>query len=312
MTKGVPVFLGYVGRYAPSPTGDLHVGNVLAAVVTWARAQQRQGRCLLRIEDLDTPRVKAEAAERIVADLHTLGLHFDGDVVVQSQRTVAYDQALRVLIDADLVYACSCSRKDLAASAPHVGDEGPVYPGTCRARGLDLAAPDVALRVRMDRLVQRFGNPVVDDLWQGSFTHDVVADVGDFIVRRRDGLFAYQLAVVVDDGSSQVSEVVRGQDLLSSSPRQMLLHRALGQVPPAFAHLPMLVDDNGHRLSKRSSGAAELLRTLLQRASPPRVFGHLLHLLGRAEAAVEVNAVEFAQRLDAAALQRPTILWRPL
>ncbi len=308
----------YTGRYAPSPTGDLHIGNALAAVVAWSRAHLRGGRCLLRIEDLDVARTKPGVCERILADLSDLGLGFPDDVMVQSARTRAYEAALQRLIDDDLVYACTCSRRDLAASAPHLGDEGPVYLGTCRHRavgpsGVDKDSPHVSLRVRVDRLVERFGNPIVHDAWQGVFTHDVVAEVGDFIIRRRDGLFAYQLAVVVDDAFSGVNEVVRGQDLLSSSPRQLLLHRALGNpVPPSFAHLPLILDAAGERLSKRSPQAPELLRTLLQRASPPRVLGHLLHLLGRAQAGAEVSAVEFAARLDDEALKRPSLVWRSL
>ncbi|MDP2345875.1 MAG: tRNA glutamyl-Q(34) synthetase GluQRS [Deltaproteobacteria bacterium] len=303
----------YVGRYAPSPTGDLHIGNVFAAVVAWSRARRQHGRCLLRIEDLDTPRVKAGATERIRADLETLGLSFDDDdVIVQSARTRAYEEALRLLVDDGLVYACSCSRKDLAASAPHAGDEGPRYAGTCRDKGIDLASPNVSLRVRVDRLVQKFGDPIVDDAWQGRFSHDVEGEVGDFIVKRRDGLFAYQLAVVVDDACSGVTEVVRGQDLLSSAPRQVLLHRALGNESPAFAHLPLIVDDEGHRLSKRSGNAPELLRSLLERVPPVRVLGHLLHLLGCAADDAAVDAVEFAALLDESALARPVIVWRDI
>jgi glutamyl-Q tRNA(Asp) synthetase len=303
-----------VGRYAPSPTGDLHVGNALAAVVAWARARQQRGLCRLRIEDLDTPRVKPGAAARMLEDLAALGLAFDGDVVWQSARGGAYDDALAALADAGLVYACSCSRKDLAASAPHQGDEGPVYPGTCRDKGLPLDAHDVALRVRVDRLVARFGAPVVVDGWQGAFAHDVERDVGDFIVKRKDGLYAYQLAVVVDDGAQGVTEVVRGQDLLSSAPRQVLLHQALSQAPPSFAHLPLLVDDDGHRLSKRSPQAPEVLRTLFSRGvTPARLLGHLLWLLGKNATHDDVDAAEFADALfaggdDALAVDR--VVWR--
>jgi glutamyl-queuosine tRNA(Asp) synthetase len=322
-----------IGRYAPSPTGDLHIGNAFAAVITWARARQRQGRCFLRIEDLDTPRVVPGAAGRIIDDCRALGLSFDlfvaavendaviDGVVWQSRRTRAYATALEELIDAGLVFACRCSRKDLlrAASAPHVGDEGPVYPGTCRHAGLPLDAPDVALRVRSDLLVRHFGQDgaVVVDAWQGAFAHDVEWDVGDFVVRRRDGLISYQLAVVVDDRWQGVTEVVRGADLLSSAPRQLLLHRALAAAdgttssPPTFAHLPVFVDDGGQRLSKRAAHAPDLLRSFLSAASPPRLVGHFAALLGLVSFGSSLTVDEFASLPWDRALARPAVTWRP-
>ena len=273
------------------------------------------------------------AAQTIIEDLSALGLRFDAfvhdddsvidGVLWQGRRTRAYARALQRLIDDDLVYACSCSRKDLqrAASAPHVGDDGPPYPGTCRDRGLALDAPDTALRVRMDRLVARFGNPHVVDAWQGPYAQDVVADVGDIVVRRKDGLFSYQLAVVVDDGLQGITEVVRGVDLLSSAPRQVLLHRALGQAPPSFAHLPVLIDDDGHRLSKRSPNAPGILRALLEVHRPERVLGHLLWLTGSLsvddndgenDSRVDVDVDGFIARLNEEQLARAAISWRPI
>jgi glutamyl/glutaminyl-tRNA synthetase len=344
-----------VGRYAPSPTGDLHIGNAFAALVAWARAHHAGGRCLLRIEDLDTPRVVAGAATRIREDCAALGLAFDpfepgkrvervvsaervaasdadadavaDGVVWQSRRTHAYRQALQTLIDDDLLFACRCSRKDLqrAASAPHPGEDGPVYPGTCRDAGLPLDAPDVALRVRIDRLVARFGDRgagnvvVVDDAWQGRFAQDVVGDVGDIVVRRRDGLFSYQLAVVVDDRWQGITEIVRGADLLSSAPRQVLLHRALAAIegavcrPPSFAHLPLLVDDTGTRLSKRSAQAPDLLRGVMQRVTAPRLVGHLAVLLGLVEPGpgASLEPAAFAALPFAHALRRASVRWLP-
>ena len=316
------------GRYAPSPTGLLHVGNAFAAVITLARARRRHGRCLLRLEDLDTPRVLPGAAQTIVDDLQALGLRFDAfqpddstagattdGLLWQGRRTRAYDEALQRLIAADLVYACRCSRKDLqrAASAPHVGDDGPAYPGTCRELGIALDAPDTALRVRMDRLVARFGPPTIRDAWQGTYVQDVVAEVGDIVVRRKDGLFSYQLAVVVDDGAQRITEVVRGVDLLSSAPRQVLLHQALGQTPPTFAHLPLIVDDDGQRLSKRSPTAPGLLRTILQEHGPQRFLGHLLWVMDTIdEDDVDVDVAGFIDDLDESALMAQTLRWRPL
>lgn len=313
----------YVGRYAPSPTGLLHVGNAFAALVTWARARRAGGRAYLRIEDVDTPRSKPGAAAALVRDLAALGLDFDAfadadvegavvdGVVWQSRRAPAYEAALARLAAAGLLYACSCSRKDLAASAPHVGDEGPVYPGACRDKGIPLDAPDVAWRVRVDRLVARYGVPVVDDAFQGAFSHDVDAAVGDFIVRRKDGLYAYQLAVVVDDHWQGVTEVVRGQDLLASAPRQVLLHRALGGAPPRFAHLPLLVDSNGERIAKRSAEAPDTLAALFARGvRPAQVIGHLARLLGHDVA--DVDARDAVDLFDGPALARPTVTWRAL
>lgn len=259
----------YVGRYAPSPTGDLHLGNALAAVCAWARARRAHGACLLRIEDLDTPRVVAGSRERIEEDLARLGLTFDGEVLVQSEHTDRYHAALMQLREAGLVYACKCSRKDLlrAASAPHEGEEGPPYPGTCRDLALPFDDPElpVAWRFRVDGA----RNVVVEDALQGTYAQDVESVVGDFIVKRKDGLLAYQLAVVVDDILQGVTEVVRGRDLLSSSPRQVLLFRALGGTPPRFAHIPLWVDAEGHRLSKRNGTSPDLLRTLWARGVSP-------------------------------------------
>jgi glutamyl-queuosine tRNA(Asp) synthetase len=261
--------MSYVGRYAPSPTGDLHLGNALAAVCAWARARRSQGQCLLRIEDLDTPRVVVGSRERIEDDLARLGLTFDGDVLVQSEHTDRYHAALMQLREAGLVYACKCSRKDLlrAASAPHEGEEGPAYPGTCRELALPFDDPELPVAWRFR--VQGASRVVVEDALQGPYEQDVESVVGDFIVKRKDGLLAYQLAVVVDDILQGVSEVVRGRDLLSSAPRQALLFRALGGTPPRFAHIPLWVDAEGHRLSKRNGTSPDLLRTLWARGLSP-------------------------------------------
>lgn len=307
----------YVGRYAPSPTGDLHLGNILAALCAWARARRADGTCLLRIEDLDTPRVVPGATARILEDLRWLGLSFDGEPLVQSRDLAPYREALARLRAQGLLYACRCSRKDLAraASAPHEGDEGPPYPGTCRELGLpfDDAATPVAWRVRVPE-----GTVVVDDALQGRFSQDVAREVGDFVVKRKDGLIAYQLAVVVDDLRQGVTEVVRGRDLLSSAPRQVQLFQALGGAAPRFAHLPLLVDASGARLAKRSmesavrSGeGATLLRSLRSEGlSAERVIGMLGHALGVCGAEDSLDAATLALRLDDEVLRRATVSWR--
>jgi glutamyl-queuosine tRNA(Asp) synthetase len=302
--------MSYIGRYAPSPTGDLHLGNALAAVCAWARARRAGGTCLLRIEDLDTPRVVAGARERIVEDLDRLGLTFDGDVLVQSEHTDRYHGALMQLRAHGLVYACKCSRKDLlrAASAPHEGEEGPPYPGTCRDLALPFDDPElpVAWRFRVDDAK----SVTVHDALQGEYEQDVARVVGDFIVKRKDGLLAYQLAVVVDDILQGVTEVVRGRDLLSSAPRQVLLFRALGGTPPRFAHIPLWVDAEGHRLSKRNGTSPDLLRTLWARGlSPADVIERIGAVLGLTThggpPVRDVNAL--ADRLDDDVLARDIV-----
>jgi glutamyl-queuosine tRNA(Asp) synthetase len=299
----------YVGRYAPSPTGDLHVGNALAAVCAWARARRAGGRCRLRIEDLDTPRVVAGATERILEDLRALGLQLDGDVLVQSQDLAPYHAALERLRAQGLLYACRCSRKDLAraASAPHDGDEGPPYPGTCRELGLPFCDPTVpvAWRFRVPP-----GAVIVGDALQGRFTQDVAREVGDFVLRRKDGLIAYQLAVVVDDLRQGVTEVVRGRDLLSSAPRQVQLFRALGAPAPTFAHVPLLVDEAGARHAKRNGDGPTQLRALFARGiTPERLLGMLGAALGVCRADEQLDATALAERLDDAVLARANVPW---
>lgn len=300
----------YVGRYAPSPTGYLHVGNAFAALCVYARARRAGGRCLLRIEDLDGPRVVAGATARIIEDLTTLGLSFDDDVLVQSRELAPYHDALARLRQAGALYACRCSRKELAraASAPHEGEEGPPYPGSCRELGLPLDDPSlpVAWRFRVPA-----GVVEVDDALQGHIEQDVQREVGDMVVRRKDGLLAYQLAVVVDDLRQGVTEVVRGRDLLSSAPRQALLFRALGGAPPTFAHLPLLVDEAGARIAKRGAGSDVTLRALFARGmSGARVLGMLGAALGVCDEGDSIDAATLAARLDDDVLRRSSIRWR--
>jgi glutamyl-Q tRNA(Asp) synthetase len=215
------------GRFAPSPTGSLHLGSLAAAVASWLSARAENGRWLVRIEDIDTPRVVPGSAEEILSALRRYGLEWDGEIVWQSQRTQFYEAALERLRAENLVYDCACSRADLqrAASAP-LGVE-PIYPGTCR-NGLPPGKVARAIRFRA-----------------------ADAAIGDFIVRRADGLFAYQLAVVVDDAEQGVTQVVRGADLLDSTPRQIALQRALGYPTPTYMHIPLVTNPDGSKLGKR-------------------------------------------------------------
>lgn len=231
---------GGCGRFAPSPTGLLHEGSLMSALGSYLYARTSDSKWLIRMEDLDRPREQPGAADAILRTLEACGFEWDGPVVYQSQRTEAYEAALTQLVARGVVYACYCSRSQLAA------DGEATYPGTCRHR---LAEGDLppALRVRTDRSTApvRF----VDDL-QGGVEQQVECAVGDFVIRRRDGIFAYQLAVVVDDAAQGVTQVVRGADLLDNTPRQILLQRLLDLPTPAYAHLPVLVEADGTKLSK--------------------------------------------------------------
>lgn len=239
-----------VGRLAPSPTGAQHVGNARTYLIAWLSARSQGGRVAVRIEDIDTPRTKPGAAEQALDDLRWLGLTWDGDPVIQSQRLAAHESALDELKRQELVYPCTCTRGDIvaAASAPHADHEGPTYPGTCAGRrAADAAALDrpFAWRFRVT------DSPPFVDEYCGETHVDLRHAGGDFVVWRSVGVPAYQLAVVVDDAAAGVTEVVRGDDLVSSTPRQLLLYRALGLTPPHFAHVPLVVGEDGRRLAKR-------------------------------------------------------------
>ncbi|GAB2181099.1 tRNA glutamyl-Q(34) synthetase GluQRS [Denitratisoma sp. agr-D3] len=233
------------GRFAPSPTGPLHFGSVVAALGSCLEARRQGGEWLLRMEDVDEPRCSAAAADGILRDLEALGFAWDGEVLVQSRRKARYRAALDQLKRDGLAYPCACSRKDLADADTAI-DGSPRYPGTCRA-GLPPGAEPRAWRLRTDNA------PVVfDDALQGRCAQCLERDVGDFVLLRADGYFAYQLAVVVDDADQGVSHVVRGADLLDSTPRQIALQRCLGLPTPAYAHLPVAVNAAGEKLSKQT------------------------------------------------------------
>ncbi len=271
----------YVGRFAPSPTGALHFGSLVTALASYLDARAAGGRWLLRIEDIDPPRERPGSADSIRASLERLGLHWDGEVTRQSERGDHYRVALRQLYAQGALFACHCSRARIARDALRHTDEGPIYPGTCRAKPLppldynDADAP-VAWRLRVDG----DNGPVrFEDGIQGLQHADPVTELGDFVLRRRDGLFAYQLAVAVDDHLQGITDVVRGVDLLTSTFRQLLVLRKLGANMPRYAHIPIAVDNVGHKLSKQDDARpidAEPESLLLYRAlvflkqDPPR------------------------------------------
>jgi len=237
-----------IGRFAPSPTGPLHFGSLVAAVASWLDARAAGGEWHLRIEDVDATRTVPGAEDEILLALEALGLHWDGPVVRQRDRTSRYEAALASLRERGLVYRCRCSRREIADSGTH-GIDGIVYPGTCRAFALGLDIPG-ADRFRVDDAPVAF-----DDRLQGPQSQRLARDIGDFVVKRRDGLFAYQLAVVVDDADLGVTDVVRGADLLDSTPRQIALQRALGFATPRYLHVPVATR-GGEKLSKQTLAPA--------------------------------------------------------
>jgi glutamyl-Q tRNA(Asp) synthetase len=259
---------GYTGRFAPSPTGPLHFGSLVAAVASWLDARARGGRWLLRIEDVDAPRTVPGAADSIMNTLEALGLTWDGAVSWQSDQAARYEEALTRLRAKGLVYRCRCSRKEVADSGLR-GIEGAIYPGTCRALGLDPATEGA------DRFVVPPGTIRFDDRAQGPVEQDVAGQVGDFVLKRRDGLHAYQLAVVADDAAEGVTDVVRGADLLLSTPRQILLQRALGFATPRYFHFPVATNARGEKLSKQTRAPA------IDPARPQPALGEALQFLGQ-------------------------------
>jgi glutamyl-tRNA synthetase len=303
------------GRFAPSPTGALHLGNARTALLAWLHARAGGGRFVMRVEDLDPGRVRPGLMQAQLDDLRWLGLDWDEgpDVggpfapYVQTLRTAVYEDALRTLADAGLLFACSCTRRDLAAaaSAPHGGgDEGPRYPGTCRGRdaisslngGSEAGA--MALRFRVEP-----GEVCFNDLLYGRTCCDPAAEAGDFVARRKDGVAAYQLAVVVDDAAMRITHVVRGADLLPSTARQLLLYRALELTPPEFLHVPLLLGADGERLAKRH-GAVSLAEARAAGAAPARVVGWLAATCGLAAPGEELAARDLVARWSPERLSR--------
>src|SRR5688572_24246508 len=235
----------YRGRFAPSPTGPLHFGSLVAAVGSFLEARTRGGDWLVRMEDLDPPRVAPGAAGDILRTLRACGMEWDGAVACQSARSEAYHAALHRLREQGKVYPCACSRREVADSAV-AGVDGPVYPGTCRA-GLPDGKTARALRVDTRGAAVAF-----DDAVQGHIEHDLEREFGDFVLYRADDVYAYQLAVVVDDAEQGITDVVRGADLLGSTPRQIHLQKLLGLGGPGYVHLPVAVNAAGEKLSKQT------------------------------------------------------------
>ena len=279
------------GRFAPSPSGRMHLGNVFSAMLAWLSAKSQGGEILLRIEDLDPARSKPEYAEAIMDDFRWLGLLWDRRAENQSRRSQAYGDALELLAEKGLVYPCFCSRDQLhAASAPHASDGRLIYAGTCRNLTLEQRAEKTktpSLRLILPHREIRF-----TDGLQGDCSMILDEDMGDIIVRRADGVAAYQLAVVLDDGTQGVSEVVRGRDLLSSTPVQLYIYELLGLKAPRFYHVPMLLAPDGRRLSKRDGDLD--LGVLRRKMRPEEILGMLAHWAGLLDRPERVSAKELA------------------
>lgn len=250
-TSGSGTSLPYIGRFAPSPTGPLHSGSLITALGSFLDARSHQGQWLVRIEDLDPPREQAGAVDSILRTLEACGLHWDGTVLYQHTRLDAYAAAIKELLAKGLAYPCACSRREIADSGVR-GLEGLVYPGTCR-NGLPPGKIGRAVRLK----VPVYETLEFRDRLQGILRQDLARETGDFVLRRTDGYFAYQLAVVADDAFQHVSHVVRGADLLLSTPRQICLQRCLELPTPIYMHLPVAVNAAGEKLSKQT-GAAPL------------------------------------------------------
>ena len=284
-----------VGRFAPSPSGRMHLGNIFAALLAWVSARAAGGEFVLRIEDLDPERSHAEYADAIRDDLRWLGLQWDREMPLQSTRTPVYAEFFVRLRAMGLLYPCFCSRSELhAASAPHASDGSLLYAGTCR--GLT----DAQIRAQNRPPAWRIRVPeecvACHDGVYGEVSQNLQRECGDFILRRSDGVYAYQLAVVCDDALGGITQVVRGRDLLSSTPRQIWLCRMLGFEPPEYNHVPLLIAPDGRRLSKRERDMD--LSRLRERFRPEALIGRLAFLSGLAPFQEPISAAELAQEFS--------------
>ncbi|MFH0944516.1 MAG: tRNA glutamyl-Q(34) synthetase GluQRS [Planctomycetota bacterium] len=286
-------------RLAPRPTGSLHLGNARTFLINWLMLRKAGGTIVLRIEDLDLARSRESLAEQAISDLEWLGLDWDEGPIRQQDRTEEYERALERLRQAGLVYPCVCSRREVAAaSAPHAEDEGPRYPGTCSDRFTD---PDEARRQSGREPCWRFRVPAGPIRFVDRFRGEIILDPdrrgGDFVVRSCDATFSYQLAVTVDDSAMAISEVLRGDDLIPSTPRQILLHQALGSTPPRFIYLPLVLDGEDRRLAKRRFGT-ELASLRRAGVSAGKVIRYLAQVSGIPDPGSEVLARDLVDRFQ--------------
>lgn len=292
-----------IGRFAPSPTGRMHAGNVFAALSAWLVAKSQGGKIILRIEDLDAGRSKREYIDAVQQDFETLGLTWDEGPYFQHGRDEVYRIAFEALSEQELVYPCFCTRADLhVSSAPHVGEKL-VYPGTCRSLSPAERKLRASERMPSHRLVVSDYEVSFFDQVQGYYRQNLKHECGDFVVRRSDGMFAYQLAVVVDDAEQGVNSVVRGVDLLSSTPQQIHLQNLLELPHPQYAHIPLITAEGDRRLSKRDHDAA-LDALLVRFKTPEGVIGHLAGITGLAPTCDPVTPDELLREFDFATLSK--------
>ena len=284
-----------VGRFAPTPSGRMHLGNVFAGLIAWLSIRQQDGSMVLRMEDLDTQRTSDEFAQVLREDLRWLGLDWDIETPPQSQRSEVYTRYFEKLNELNLLYPCYCTRSQLhSVNAPHQSDGTYVYAGTCRnLTETEKAAFDraPAWRVKVPEEIWE-----IEDLAQGHFSQNLQTECGDFVVRRADGVFVYQLAVTVDDGEAGVTEVVRGMDLLGSAPRQMYLQSLFGFPHPRYGHVPMLLAPDGRRLSKRDKDLD--MGELRKKFTPAQIIGALAFSSGLIDQNVAISAEELLPHFD--------------
>ena len=281
-----------VGRFAPTPSGRMHLGNVFAAMLAWLSVRSQGGKMVLRMEDLDTQRTSAEFAEILRDDLLWLGLDWDEETPPQSTRSAVYNKYFEILREKGLLYPCYCTRSQLhSVNAPHLSDGTYVYPGTCRNLSAPPPGRDPSWRVMVPDKLWEFTDTVF-----GPQKENLSTDCGDFVVRRADGVYVYQLAVTVDDGEAGVTEVVRGMDLLSSSARQMYLQELFGFEHPKYAHVPMLLAPDGRRLSKRDRDLD--LGQLRQRMTPESLLGLLAFSAGLIDRNEPISALELSKEFS--------------
>ena len=285
------------GRFAPTPSGGIHLGNVLCCLLAYCSARSQGGRFLMRVEDVDVPRCPRSAGEQVVRDLRYLGFDWDEPVLWQSERGAVYDQALERLKAAGLVYPCFCTRAELhREAAPNLGETRVIYSGACA----HLTPAEIQCRLKERPPAWRFRVPDetirVSDRLQGDYAERLPVDCGDFVLKRSDGLIAYQLAVVVDDALSGVTEVVRGRDLLPSTPGQISLQRSLGYPAPGYAHIPLLLAPDGRRLAKRDHDLD--VSALSHRFRPGQIVGMLAAAAGLIDHPAEVSPAELAREFN--------------
>ncbi len=300
--------MNVVGRFAPTPSGRMHLGNVFAALIAWLSVRSQGGEMVLRMEDLDTQRTSGEYARILREDLAWLGLDYDRETSPQSMRSQVYDRYFQTLQDLGLLYPCYCTRSQLhSVNAPHLSDGTYVYPGTCR----DLTETQRASFTRSPAWRVRVPDRVwtLEDRVQGHFALNLAWQCGDMVVRRADGVYVYQLAVTVDDGEAGVTEVVRGMDLISSAPRQMYLQELFGFPHPAYGHVPMLLAPDGRRLSKRDRDLD--LGILRSRLTPQALIGTLAACAGLIDRVEPISAKELVSVFRWENLRREDIILDP-